>query len=91
MAKFSERTTIRPPGRTARQAPKPGAKAKQSNPKPSLQSVKPAIVSKKSIAYAIGDRITHAKFGAGVVVAIDGDKLEIKFRGARRSEFWILT
>ena len=32
-------------------------------------------------AWAIGNRVTHRTFGDGVVTAIDGDSLTIKFSG----------
>ena len=31
--------------------------------------------------YAIGDRVSHPKFGHGIVRAIDADKLTIEFAG----------
>ena len=31
--------------------------------------------------FKVGDRVTHAKFGNGVVKAIDADKLTIQFNG----------
>lgn len=33
--------------------------------------------------YAIGDPISHPQFGDGVIVAIDGEKLTIKFADGR--------
>jgi DNA helicase-2/ATP-dependent DNA helicase PcrA len=35
-------------------------------------------------AYAAGCRVFHAKFGSGVVMAVDGDKLDIEFDHAGR-------
>jgi DNA helicase-2/ATP-dependent DNA helicase PcrA len=36
--------------------------------------------------YAIGDRVSHQQFGGGVITALDGEKLTIKFGDGRTKQ-----
>ena len=36
--------------------------------------------------YAIGDRVSHQQFGDGVITALDGEKLTIKFADGRTKQ-----
>ena len=40
-------------------------------------------VSAQTSAFAIKDRVSHRLFGDGVVIAVDGEKLTIKFADGR--------
>ena len=65
--------------RTTKQEPKPKVLAKSSSQPLELLTAKPATTA--GSVFSVGARVSHRKFGSGVVMAVDGDKLEIKFKG----------
>jgi hypothetical protein len=51
---------------------------------PATSSLQPQATS--TAGYAVGDRVSHQKFGAGVVTALDGEKLTIRFADGRTKQ-----
>ena len=41
--------------------------------------------------FSVGERVFHQKFGNGNVVAVDGNKLTIRFDKAGKSGWWIVS
>ena len=68
-----------PPRSRPQKTPKPAAK-KLAASKDDRQQTE---VSTQTSAFAIKDRVTHRLFGNGVVTAVDGEKLTIKFEDGR--------
>jgi len=63
----------------------PGWKRMQSRsqrPHGSPSAARNAVIEAEVVAFGLGDRVFHQKFGYGAVVAIDGDKLSVAFEKA---------
>ncbi|MGB0935577.1 MAG: ATP-dependent helicase, partial [Alphaproteobacteria bacterium] len=45
-------------------------------------SFKPVKAVRKNQKFSVGNRVSHQRFGGGVILAVDGDKLEIFFDSA---------
>lgn len=46
---------------------------------PAVTPVTPVTPAPVAPTWKVGDRVTHAKFGAGALVAIDGDRCDVRF------------
>ena len=80
--------------RSSTKKKKVGARAKA---KASLAKKKPVAAKRSATSppqsqgtstagYSIGDRVSHQKFGDGVVTALDGEKLTIRFADGRTKQ-----
>jgi len=70
-----------PPG--LKKVPKAVPAAKKKSPsaaRADASEQSPPLLRKES-DFAVGDGVSHPKFGNGIVTAIDGDKLTIEFTG----------
>lgn len=79
-AKAKAAPPVKPAKKTRLASPTPARKAAKSPPKavaPAVAAKQPALVAP---LFSVGQRITHRMFGPGVVLTVDGDKLEIKFK-----------
>jgi hypothetical protein len=62
---------------------KAASKKTERSPPESLPEQGPGLETLSMSGYAIGDPISHSQFGDGVITAIDGEKLTIKFTDGR--------
>ena len=66
------------------------AKARVARKKPAATKLPatspPQSLGTSTAGYAIGDRVSHQKFGDGVVTALDGEKLTIRFADGRTKQ-----
>jgi hypothetical protein len=60
---------------------------KKKSPKPPSKKAEPAAAPEEAAAatatpsFKVGSKVSHPMFGDGVVTAVNGDRLAIKFKG----------
>ena len=60
--------------------PRAATKTRRKTPIVRAEAKRPVA---RATGYAVGNKVSHPKFGDGTVTAVDADKLTIKFRGGR--------
>lgn len=73
MPRMPAKKHIKPPGRRV-------ANVRSAPPEVATHAVRPAG------AYVIKDKVSHVRFGDGIVTAVDGEKLTIKFADGREKQ-----
>jgi len=74
--------------RTVKPLAGPKIAAKRSKPLPRAAAAKPSNGGSGGTPFAPRHRVSHRIFGDGVVLQVDGDKLEIKFKSVGAK--WII-
>lgn len=78
---MSRTTAKKPPTKPRPKKRKPGASAADIQAPPELEH--PVV---KATGYVVGVRVSHPKFGDGIVTAVEADKLTIRFKVGRERQ-----